>query len=1503
MADGNLVRQSNVEKDSVVFGPSVYDVPLLPYEKQLIATIGITEEEYRKFAEEVRRRGAVRPAEYAHIPDVKNDVTTALVSIAISLVLTGVSYLLTPKPKAPEALKQKGGSISTEGLTGASRFTPSRGFETLAQLADYGAPIPIIFGLYDDVEEVGGMLVTPRLVWSRMFSDGTQQRAKLLFVVGEQGLINRDVKGGLKVPDQKGIFLGNNALDQSYNNLFAFYWRPSTDREIGNTGVNSGVIGKDLAYGTKGKADFGDPDALDDDNAPVFVCPTTQGERQQAFCHAFSPVNNTQFGAYYPIANGNSYRVNYQVHTIFYKEGDERNPGTKARRKQALERVKVLGDQNFTRTREGGYGSGELLQALQNGELKVGGDEFVGRNYSPRMGAWKVRRDGGDGDIIYLDKDDEKLKKEVVIEKGDDVIFLISNTTIPTDLYSSGGVSVEDINTSVKSLQVAADDAMQIGELFSIGGVLFKVLRRTRDRFEPDVPEEEKRNQEITLRCIDTSLSVNNTIGIVNKDFVIEPGASRKHYIDDLENIGENFYPITKVSVATVRNNRPSACTEFGIKSNVFQQLKGICAFSGLPAPADIAEYGENFISVNTGVATASIVRSSVFRIFIRNAGDVDSDFADVGLLFCIRGSKPVAQYNSLRITKPTSSSLEFVQFEFKFVAVPGSDLRALPADQELIELNQTFDDNNLKTTTLNVPGIGALDITFKGKEIEKSSIISNKEFFRAPSITGGGSTGEIKPDTLVRDSVSPKGRAGTRVGGEIGKDIEDLTKLGPSGVQGGLMGAFGHAIAGRADSSSLSVGQTIGPIRQREWKDDKFLVIDYYFEKIKLTDHYSGQSTAWLIVPNKTRIIGSSDGWKGGEYMDVRRGANATLVYGGRPNVYPDSNPFKRNNPSGTVTFSGIRFRIDDWMVKDVEGDVGDRAQEYYYQLFGDAEGRSLGSTKTNIRVKSPGSEGKNIKFRLISEVIRLKGDGNRTNHFSGMTRGWSRPTIEVIRDGSTTSNWEVGDTVTDTVNPVIGENPFVNGYDELRFVYRITSVSEVTDEELGGQTGPKINGEQNFITTSQLSDISLYRNFVEKSNEREPEHSIVYVNETQEDTGVASYNNLTLAGLSLRASRNFTQLDQLRVWLGEGLQVERLLPSEDYPTGKQREIGPSNLFADLVFYLLTDQTAGAGGLLGMTRGDAPLVDKAQMIEAAQFMQKQKLYFNGAITERSNVRQFITDLAPNFLCNFIVSDGKFSLKPAIPYHASSGNINTGPVEIEQLFTAGNILEDTFKVEYLSSEERRPFAAVVRFRQERENRFPEEKSIQVTLNGSEGEDSSIEYLPQEQFDLTTFCTSQQHAEMVAKYFLSLRKLVTHTISFSTTLEGLNIAAGSYIKVVTESSPYSPANNGTISSTGSVTSVKDLPDGQYEISYYKSSDNLDVSSGVMNVTNGRVEESTFHDSVFSIISDNVSSNVYVVEQLTFSEEGTVDIVASEHPCDNEDRSELASLITSDRFGVS
>lgn len=1150
----------------MVYGPSVYDVPLLPYERELIKTVGITEEEYRFFTAEVKRKGKLRPAEYAHIPDVQAGATgtAILINLAISLILTGVAYLLSPKPKMPSA--KEGGTVNTGDVTGANRFTPSRGFETLATLADYAAPIPIIFGRYDSREKAGGMLTTPKLVWSRMFSEGTNQRAQLLFVVGEQGEAN-----GIRQPELEGIFLGNNVLDSIFEDFYAFYWKGDS-----SDGNNRRVRATDMIYGTNGKPETGDPSTT---TGEVFVCPVPGKEKEVAFCHAFSPANNTEFGVYDPIPNGTGYRLNYEIISI--PEG-QTGP---AKKTQLLSRVKIAGDNNFIRKNpKVDMGSKEHLK--KHGE---GGQQGMGRNYSPRMGIIKLDRAEGGGSETTSESEMRKTISN--IKKNDVISFKICRDQIQEDLYESGDrkESVSEINTTVRSAQFAADDAMRLGEQFQIGGCIWKVTSRSRPRFAPD--EEDPKDQRIKLTCIDTDSSLTKAIGIVSPDLVLEP---KDGYIGDTfegssdpQTIGEAFWPITKVSIGVVRNNRPAVTTEIGIKSTVFQNLKGLCAFSGLPSVDETGEYDEDNLQVKTGRITSYIIRTTVFRVFVRQVGSNDPDFNLIPLYFAIRGHRPVAQYTFIRFENVTLGQAEL---EFKFAQLSGSELRDLSKGAQVLDMSEpgTKDAKNSTTVQVNVNVVGAMNITVPGSFIFKSEITANKEFFRNPKSIAGSSS------------------------------------------------------------------------------------------------------------------------------------------------------------------------------------------------------------------------------------------------------------------------------------------------------------------------TPPSIEGDFEFAEQTQYTDISFYRDLVEKSNASQPEHQIVYVNEIQtyELEEPPAMNDLTLAGLSLKAGRNFSQLDQLRCWLALGIPVIRLHPSRLTAYEDNFAIGPSNLLTDLVYYLLTNQMGGAGGLLGMTVGDPFQVDKNDMIETSKFLYEQKLFFNGPITERTNLRQFVSDVAPFFLCNFVVTNGKFSLKPAFPVN-SLGQFNEGAVPIAQLFTEGNILEDSYKLEYLGGEERRTFQAIVRYRQENPNRLPEEKAVTVKGTGGGYSNPRVELLPQEQFDLTAFCTSEHHAVMAAKYFLSLRNLVTHTISFSTTLDGLNIAAGSYIKVVTRSSPYSSTRNGTIDAAGAVTSLTDFADGQYTVSYFNAASE-DVQEGVMTISNKTVSESAFANSVFSMIDDSVSQNVYVVEQLTFSQEGTVDIVASEHPCFSDGRSKLVDAIVNGSF---
>jgi hypothetical protein len=1488
MANGDSLHQPNVKEGAVVFGPTVYDVPLLPFEKELIATVGITEEEYREFVAEAKRRGAIRPAAYDHIPDIRagEAATTAiLVNLAISLVLTGAAYLLTPKPKMPGA-KDAGGVVDLESLTGSQRFTPSRGFETLAELADYGSPIPLIFGLYRDGIG-GGMLTTPKLVWSRMFSQGTMQRAKLMFIVGEQG---DSSGGGIEKPDLEGVFLGNNALDVSFEDFFAFYWKKDSS-------TNTRITGSDKVYGTQGSPDRGAPD-VNSKTPDVFTAPTPSNLNDTAFCHAYSPANNVQFGTYGGIANGTSYRVNYKVVSV-----PEDQDSKKAQAVLMLERMKIVGDFNQSGSaadtlREQGITPGNAAEdANKVKDILELNQQGIGRNYSPRMGIVRFKRGGVTQPLPDADK---IFKTFESVSEGDEAIFIISPTQIPEDFYQRGdgrGPSVSDINAGVKALQSEADDAMQLGEKFEIGGMIWKVTKRKLVKFDPDGTT----NQKIELLCIDASTSSGNKLGIVDENKVIAPSDDYV-YIGDSGpgasrvSVGEAFYPITRVALATVRNNRMAVTTEFGIKSTVYQRLNGICNFMSLPSSVEIGNNDEDNIQYNTGTSTVNIKRSSVFRVFIRriNRDGTTEPFEAFPCYFVVTGQTPQARYNFLQfsITYPA-------QLEYKFVPCSGSDLRSHRTSYDFILLSAsgTTDttangQNGVFTKTANL-WLGPVTVrgggTILSRSTAKEFISLNKEFVRDPkAITGGGSSSypsvvrfeAARPDAEIRNEVAAIDRA---------KNIAN------SGVTYGKLGAFFYDILGDPDSSSYAVGhvERFNTVEYAGELRTKWVNIAWVVKKEKYTtSHYSGQKHQWKF--QSFTVLGSGGNFAVGQTFDVMRGSKDTSTIGSDSD-YPNSNPYKNGGPDGQVIrWSGFRFKVT---AINANQEMPARSQAWRYEVFGAvtkkmAKNAEQSDPETVILQKDQGS--KTLKVDLVSTAREFN------NPIVGQQYGWTIPKVtKIYKDSDTTQNWVKDEKVAIFKN-VSANNPFNTGfYSTVGQQYQIDAIGETLDPTLV-DTSDK--DSLVFAGQTQITDISFYRDLVEKSNSREPEHEIVYVNEIQENQNTPQMPNLVLAGLSLKASRNFTRLDQLRCWMGRGLAVKRLHPNKSVAYGDTAAYGPSNLFSDLVFFLLTDQTAGAGGLLGMQASQPYLVDTTTLGATSRFLERQKLFFNGPIVERTNLRRFITDAAPFFLCNFIITDGKFSLQPALPFNSGTGEFNTGAVQIDQLFTAGNILEDSYKLEYLGAEERRVFKAVVRFRQEQKNRLPEEKVINVKGVGGGGifADESVTVLPQEQFDLTQFCTTEDHAFMVAKYFLALRAYVKHTISFSTTVEGLSIKAGSFIKVVTESSPYSAAQNGTVSASGAVTSVDDLPDGTYTVDYYKSGDEEIEGPVPMAISNGSVADSTFHDSVFTVRNASVSQNIYVVEQLTFSEEGTVDIVASEHPCDDQGRSLIVQTILNDNL---
>lgn len=1358
---------------------SVRRLPLLPFERQLIAALGCTEEEYRQFAQEAEFRSRVRPAGYEHIPEVHAGpiIVPILVNLAIGVALSAVSYLLTPKPSSGEQTRQR----QLASRKGAERFSPTSGFDTLAELADYGSPVPIIFGDYTG--PTGGILASPRLVWSRAFSLGSQQAVKLLFVVGEQGLGE-----GLDRPDLNGIFLGNAALDAIYAHDFAFYWKR-------NTNSFSRIKAQNLAYGTRGTGYSGDIETNND----IFLCPTRTAAADTGFCNAFSLGSSTQFGVYSALPNATNYRVNWRTISIPKIEDADDDPGSVL----LAERIKVSGDYGFDPKTKDGRSS-----------IRASGQKGVGRNYGRRMG---ITSHNG-----YSPSAPTEVREASV---GDRIIYTIAPGELPADIYyinsNYKNVQVDDINSEIEAGRRAADDMLQVGETIMIGRTSWVVESRLLPIWTMGA------RQEITLRCVEIfGTGLGASIGLVSETMI-----TRGVYNDDNGttnarnglglNAGAGYYPLLRVALGIVRNSRACDVTEIGIRSQVWQKANGLCNFAVLPNPSELIKSENKRVQIQSGTMTLYFKRTSVWTMWLRPSGTDESgqeyEWQPMGEQFCITGETPQDQFNFIRIKHP-----ERRQFEFKMVPKSGADVsRHSPDDAVFWRLDAK------QNTTLGgsyATPYGTFELYAVGQLVTAKGVSFNPELMAKPVVNDGSSASTIPNAVEVETYLPDVEGAGAKA---IAVGWYDWL---PDGYTEGRRGVTMWELFGKADyfglvrtatrTANLGDGRSI-TILFTGVVDDQYPADHPYFPGFR----------AWSF--QKIEVSSSTGGFNTNQVFNV-------------------SIPVSADNPRDTpynLPSCGVRL-----IVLATDGTSSQpigRESAWEYELLGNQQSYPLGHTQT-ATFTVPSSSGGTATVIATGVVTSRPADSQ--SNFPGQTQAWD--VTYSVDPAGTYGSWVNGALMEN--NAVVSSgNPFYPVGQTVGIVLRVLSLQTVT-------VPPGFLAERVFEENSQVNDLSLYGSYIQKSNESTPEHEIVYVNEMIGNETVPQYTKLSLCGLALKASRNFTSLDQIRVWLATGVSVQKFLPSGG------SEIAPSNKLTDLVYYLLTDKTAGAGAVVS-----PELIKTEDFAATAQFLEQNKLFFDGVIEQPTNLRQFISELAPFFLCNFVISEGRFSLVPALPAN-SAGSISTQPMTIKQLFTSGNIIENSFSVEYLAAEERKDFQAVMRYRQERRNQLPQERTLVVRWAEAGSENHSVE-----SFDMTQYCTSRDHALLVAKFFLSLRRRVTHSVNFTTTPYGLSLAPGDYIRVVTESSPYSAANNGVIDAAGVITAATELADGSYPIIYYTST-NEETQTATLTVADGKAVETALWNSIFSVSSPAISSNVYMIEQLTLNEDGLVDIVATEFP---------------------
>jgi hypothetical protein len=648
---------------------------LLPYERQLIQELGCTEQEYLEFKQRIDWLSRERPAEYAHIPDVQNDaLTVAIISLVLGVVSQGLSLLLAPRPpSAPKGIENR----QLDSIVGRDRFAPTYGFQASQELSRYGETIPIVFARQkyvqlppsrSDFSYVGGIMVAPKLVWSRMYSHGSYQSVDLVFLLG-QSPVSRgpyDTEAA-RNEDRAGIYIGQAPLDALQESDFRWYYysggepvpnssdyRPATFEGNKNTTGQSRLLGLHRRYG-----DFWIGEG-ERDNA--FRNHTFSGLESTGFSHAYSLTNRAVFGVYNGLPNGTPYRLNWEIVPYPGASSEQAGQTPVAKRFQIAGNPKMAGvGRNYARQ----FG---IVEHIRNGQVTTApGDRSQGLKVDTQVGdqITIIYNEGRVRDELYYDNNNPNIVANKNRNTGDG--FLYANPDV-------NAVDNRQVRDAIQAEHEQQDDLLKIGTKWMIGNCIFQVTARNPANTIYDRSDLQPRT--VTLVCKEVFDGTVGKVGVCHRGFVNTETNLPEGPDGAIYDIGQAWFPICKADIASFQNSRSCNVTEIGIKSNVWNKLNGICNFKSVPNVTKLRDYDVQNIALTAGTNQSYIQRASFFDVYVRPANQSYAFNQGWEKLndhpFAVVGSAPQDQFNFIRIAHG------FGQYEFRLRPVTSGEINQI---------------------------------------------------------------------------------------------------------------------------------------------------------------------------------------------------------------------------------------------------------------------------------------------------------------------------------------------------------------------------------------------------------------------------------------------------------------------------------------------------------------------------------------------------------------------------------------------------------------------------------------------------------------------------------------------------------------------------------------------------------------------------------------------------------------------------------------------------------
>lgn len=273
---------------------------MLPSDRYLADLLGLTDEQYEYWKDEVRKRAQEGPQ-----PAVVNGIEV-YIAIALSVISIGfqlISLFLMPKQRQGRPAELKASNQTGESQSSLQAFAPRVGFDSTQDVAALGEPIPVVYANRETINGVtyGGVRVNTTLLWSQIVSLGGSQMLRAVFMLAEGRVGSIDPDGFAIGDNSISIYnLGSNQANEIGSRI-TIYHRPDGGR----------IVGTDRIYGRSAATDPGN--AMRAGAADVFQVPSVNNQWAGDFCSAHKPSTGTTFGVYTLIGNDLGYKLNPSV--------------------------------------------------------------------------------------------------------------------------------------------------------------------------------------------------------------------------------------------------------------------------------------------------------------------------------------------------------------------------------------------------------------------------------------------------------------------------------------------------------------------------------------------------------------------------------------------------------------------------------------------------------------------------------------------------------------------------------------------------------------------------------------------------------------------------------------------------------------------------------------------------------------------------------------------------------------------------------------------------------------------------------------------------------------------------------------------------------------------------------------------------------------------------------------------------------------------------------------